>query len=201
MASFNKVILAGNLTRDPQLKYLPNNTAVCDFGLAVNHRWRDKEGNQREDVCFVDIAAFGRQAEIINQYMTKGKPILIEGRLKLDQWTDKEGNKRSRHNVVLEGFTFLGSREGGGAGGGGDYGGAPAARGNEQRSTQAGGYDRGSRGGPPAEGSFARGGATSAASTGGYAEAAPAYDPGPDNYAQGPASQDAPPPRNDDIPF
>lgn len=126
MASFNKVILMGNLTRDPELKYLPNNTAVCEFGLAVNHRWRDKEGNQRDEVCFVDIAAFGKQGETINQYMTKGRSILIEGRLKYDSWTSQDGTKRSKHSVVIESFTFVGSREGAPAGGEG--GGEPPRR-------------------------------------------------------------------------
>jgi single-strand DNA-binding protein len=140
MASFNKVILMGNLTRDPQLKYLPNNTAVCDFGLATNRRFKDKDGNQREDVCYVDISAFGRQAEVINQYMTKGKPILIEGRLKFDSWTGQDGQKRSRLAVVVENFQFVGAREGGGAGA--PAGGAPY----EQRAPQ-GGYDQ--RSAPP----------------------------------------------------
>jgi len=121
MASFNKVILMGNMTRDPQLKYLPNNTAVCEFGLAVNHKWRDRDGNQREDVCFVDLSAFGRQGEVINQYMSKGKPILIEGRLKYDTWTGQDGQKRSRHNIVVDNFQFVGSRDSGGQGGQGDY--------------------------------------------------------------------------------
>jgi single-strand DNA-binding protein len=129
MSSFNRVILMGNLTRDPQLKYLPSNTAVCEFGLAVNHRWRDKDGNQREEVCFVDVSAFGRQGETINQYMTKGRPILIEGRLKYDTWTAQDGTKRSKHNVIVENFTFVGSRtDGGGGGGGGGAERAPAER-------------------------------------------------------------------------
>ena len=97
MASYNRIILMGNLTRDPQLKYLPNNTAVCEFGLAVNRNWRDREGNQREEVCFVDLAAFGRPGEVINQYMSKGRPILVEGRLKYDTWTGQDGQKRSKH--------------------------------------------------------------------------------------------------------
>lgn len=123
MASFNKVILLGNLTRDPELRYLPSNTPVCEFGLAVNHRWRDREGNQREEVCFVDVSAFGRSGETINQYMSKGRPILIEGRLKLDTWTSKDGSKRSRHGVIVENFTFVGSRGDGGGRGGNDGGG------------------------------------------------------------------------------
>lgn len=117
MANFNRVILMGNLTRDPELKYLPSNTAVCEFGLAVNRRWRDKDGNQKEDVCFVDCSAFGKSGETINQYMSKGKPILIEGRLKFDSWTAQDGTKRSKLSVVVENFTFVGSREGGGQGG------------------------------------------------------------------------------------
>jgi single-strand DNA-binding protein len=112
MAGFNKVILMGNLTRDPQLRYLPNNTAVCDFGIAVNRRWRDREGNQHEEVCFVDLAAFGRQAETFNQYMSKGRPVLIEGRLKFDSWTGQDGQKRSKLSVVVENFRFVGPREG-----------------------------------------------------------------------------------------
>ena len=119
MASYNRIILMGNLTRDPQLKYLPNNTAVCEFGLAVNHRWRDRDGNQREEVCFVDLAAFGRQGEVINQYMSKGRPMLVEGRLKYDTWTGQDGQKRSKHSIVVDNFQFVGPREGGGQGGGG----------------------------------------------------------------------------------
>ena len=111
MAGFNRVVLLGNLTRDPQLKYLPNNTAVCEFGLAVNRRWRDRDGNQREDVCFVDMAAFGRPGETINQYMSKGRQILVEGRLKFDSWTSQDGTKRSKLSVVVENFTFVGSRD------------------------------------------------------------------------------------------
>jgi len=119
MANFNRVILMGNLTRDPQLKYLPSNTAVCEFGMAINRRWRDKDGNQRDEVCYVDLAAFGRQGETINQYMSKGRPMLVEGRLKFDSWTGQDGQKRSKLSVVVENFTFVGTRDGGGAPGGG----------------------------------------------------------------------------------
>lgn len=161
MSSFNRVILMGNLTRDPQLKYLPSNTAVCEFGLAVNRRWRDKDGNQKEDVCFIDVSAFGRQGEVINQYMKKGSGILIEGRLKLDTWQAQDGSKRSKHSVVVENFTFTGSR------GGGDGGGAPAERAtgysnnaprHQNRSSNAppshddGGYDGGYDSAPPPTG-------------------------------------------------
>ncbi|HEX5227759.1 MAG TPA: single-stranded DNA-binding protein [Bryobacteraceae bacterium] len=119
MASFNKVILLGNLTRDPQLKYLPSQTAVAEFGIACNRKFKSAAGEDREEVTFVDITAFGKQAELINQYFTKGKPIFIEGRLKFDSWEDKQGGgKRSRLTVVLEGFQFIGGRDGGGGGGG-----------------------------------------------------------------------------------
>jgi len=113
MASFNRVILAGNLTRDPQLSYTPNNTPVCEFGMAVNRRWRDPDGNLKEEVCFVNLTAYARRAETINQYMSKGSPILVEGRLRYSQWTDKEGQNRSKLDVVVDSFTFLGG--GGGA--------------------------------------------------------------------------------------
>lgn len=127
MPNFNKVILAGNLTRDPELRYTPKGTAVAKLGLAINRQWKDEAGNQKEEVTFVDVDAFGRQAEVISQYVKKGRPILVEGRLKLDQWDDKQtGQKKSRLGVVLETFQFLdsgGTREGGGAG---FSGGAPA---------------------------------------------------------------------------
>jgi len=118
MASFNKVILAGNLTRDPELRYTPKGTAVCKFGLAVSRNWTNEAGEKKEDVTFVDIDAFGRQAEVVAQYMKKGRPFLVEGRLKLDQWDDKQtGQKRSRLGVVLESFSFIdsGNRGEGGA--------------------------------------------------------------------------------------
>lgn len=112
MANFNKVILAGNLTRDPQLSYLPSNTPVCEFGMAINRRWKSQTGEQREDVCYVDCQAYGRSAEIINQYMSKGKGLMLEGRLKYDQWEGKDGEKKSRLRVVVETFQFLGGPAG-----------------------------------------------------------------------------------------
>jgi len=113
MASFNKVILMGNLTRDPEMRYTPSGTAIAKLGLAVNRVWRDTEGQQKEETTFVDVDAFGKQAETLGQYMQKGRPILIEGRLKLDQWEDKNtGQNRSRLGVVLERFTFIGSGAG-----------------------------------------------------------------------------------------
>ena len=119
MASYNKVILMGNLTRDPQLSYLPSNTPVVEIGLAVNHKYKDQAGNQQEKVCFVDCRAFGRRAEVLNQYMRKGNPLLVEGRLELDQWQDKEGQNRSKHRIFIETFSFVGAPQGGGGGGGG----------------------------------------------------------------------------------
>jgi single-strand DNA-binding protein len=108
MANFNKVFLIGNMTRDPQLSYLPSQTAVVDFGLAVNRNWTDKDGQKREDTCFVDCRAFGKPAETINKYMKKGNPILVEGRLTFDSWTGQDGTKRSKHRITVESFQFLG---------------------------------------------------------------------------------------------
>lgn len=118
MANFNKVILAGNLTRDPELRYTPKGMAIAKIGLAINRSWKTETGESKEEVTFVDIDAFGKQAETIGQYLKKGRPILVEGRLRLDQWDDKQtGQKRSRLGVVLEGFQFLdsGNRTEGGA--------------------------------------------------------------------------------------
>ena len=108
-ASFNKVILAGNLTRDPELRYTPSGTAIAAFGLAVNRKWKDQNGETKEDVTFIDVTAFGKQAELLGQYCKKGSALLVEGRLKLDQWEDKQTQqKRSKLGVVLERMTFLG---------------------------------------------------------------------------------------------
>lgn len=109
MPSVNKVVLIGNLTRDPQSKQLPSQTMVTEFGLAMNRKFKSPDGEEREEVCFVDCAAFGRQAEVIQQYCKKGKSLYIEGRLKFDSWEDKNGNgKRSKLSVVVENFQFLG---------------------------------------------------------------------------------------------
>ncbi|MHC4622931.1 MAG: single-stranded DNA-binding protein [Planctomycetota bacterium] len=116
MAGFNKVLLMGNLTRDPQLSYTPNQTAVVDFGIAVNRRWKGQDGNQREETCFADCRAFGRMAENINKYLSKGRPVFVEGRLTLDSWTAQDGTKRSKHRVTVENFQFLPGGAGSGAG-------------------------------------------------------------------------------------
>jgi single-strand DNA-binding protein len=122
MASFNKVILMGNLTRDPELRYTPKGTAIAKLGLAVNRVWTNEAGEKKEEVTFVDVDVFGRTAENVGQYMRKGRPILVEGRLKLDQWDDKQtGQKKSKLGVVAETVQFLGSAPAAGEGG------APAA--------------------------------------------------------------------------
>lgn len=109
MASFNKVILLGNLTRDPELRYTPKGMATARLGLAVNRKWKTDAGEEREEVTFVDIDAWGKQAELIAQYLKKGAPLFVEGRLKFDQWDDKQtGQKVSKLRVVLEGFQFVG---------------------------------------------------------------------------------------------
>jgi len=110
MMNYNKILLMGNLTRDPQLSYLPSQTAVVEFGLAVNRNWRGKDGEDKTSVCFVDCRAFGKQGETINKYLQKGDPIFIEGRLEFDSWTAQDGGKRSKHRVTVVGFQFLGSR-------------------------------------------------------------------------------------------
>ena len=118
MASFNKVILVGNLTRDPQVRYTPGGAAVAEIGLAVNRSWFDKNSNSRkEETTFVDVTLWGRTAEVASEYLTKGRSVLIEGRLQLDQWDDKEsGQKRSKLKVVGENMTMLGKKDGEGGG-------------------------------------------------------------------------------------
>ena len=133
MPNLNKVMLMGNLTRDPEIKYTPKGTAIANFGMAINRNYSTEGGEKREEVTFIDIEAFGRTAEIIGEYFKKGRPIFIEGRLKLDTWDDKQtGQKKSKLRVVADSFEFLGSREGGPGGGGGggetSEGGRPEAR-------------------------------------------------------------------------
>jgi single-strand DNA-binding protein len=107
--NYNKVILAGNITRDPELRYTPKGSAVCKIGLAVNRKWKAESGEMKEDVTFIDADAFGKTAENISKFFTKGSPIFIDGRLKLDQWDDKQsGQKRSKLGVVIESFQFCG---------------------------------------------------------------------------------------------
>lgn len=180
MASFNKVILMGNLTRDPQMKYLPSQTAVVEFGLACNRRYKTQAGEDKEEVTFVDCTAFGRTGEVINQYFTKGKPIFIEGRLKYDSWEDKQGGgKRSKITVVIENFQFVGGRDGGGGGGGG---------GGHDADTGSGGggeYEQRPQRGAPARPAAAR---------------APAPRPAPGQQQEPPFTEDQQF-KDDDIPF
>ncbi len=113
---FNKVILVGNLTRDPELRYLPSGSAICNTAIATNRRFKNQMGEQKEEVCFV-----GRTAEIANQYLKRGRKVLIEGRLKLDQWTDQNGNKRSKHSITVENLQML-DPKGQNSGENGNYG-------------------------------------------------------------------------------
>lgn len=112
MASYNKTILIGNLTRDPELRYTPKGSAIAKLGIAVNRVWKDESGQKKEEVTFIDVDVFGKTAENCGQYLRKGRPVLIEGRLKLDQWDDKQtGEKRQKLGVVAESVQFLGGRE------------------------------------------------------------------------------------------
>ena len=107
MAGFNRVIMMGNLTRDPQLTYTPSQTPVVEFGLATSRKWKGQDGTDREDVCFVDCRAYGKIAETISKHFQKGKTILVEGRLTFDQWETPDGQKRSKHRIAIESFTFI----------------------------------------------------------------------------------------------
>jgi single-strand DNA-binding protein len=132
MANFNKVLLMGNLTRDPQLSYLPSQMAVVDFGLAVNRKWTGKDGEKKESTCFVDCRAYGKTAETINKFMKKGRPLFVEGRLDLDSWTAQDGSKRSKHRVTVENFQFVDS---------GGKGGFEGSEGSAEPSSAEQGYD------------------------------------------------------------
>ncbi|MFO0831002.1 MAG: single-stranded DNA-binding protein [Phycisphaerales bacterium] len=125
MPNLNKVMLMGNITRDIELRTINSGTQVAQIGLAINRRWTGQDGERREETTFVDCEAWGKQAEVMHKYLAKGRPVYIEGRLKLDTWDDKEtGQKRSKMRVVVEAFEFIdsGNRQGGGGGGGGDGG-------------------------------------------------------------------------------
>ena len=139
MPNLNKIQLMGNITRDPEVRYTPKGTAVTDISLAINRSFSGDDGERREETTFVDITFWGRQAEVIGEYMKKGRPIYVEGRLQLDSWEDKTtGQQRSRLKVVGENFQFLGGREDGGGGGGGQ------SRSNAQSHTASGGGGGGS---------------------------------------------------------
>jgi len=137
MASFNKVTLMGNTTRDPECRYTPGGAAVTELGMAVNRQWRDKSTNERkEEVTFVDVTLWGRTAEVAAEYLRKGRPVMIEGRLQLDQWQDQTtGAKRQKLKVVGESLQLLGGRNDGG--GGGDGGGNAGTRGQQAAQSPA----------------------------------------------------------------
>jgi single-strand DNA-binding protein len=158
MASFNRVILMGNVTRDPQVRYTTGGMAVTELGLAVNRQWYDKATNQKkEEVTYVDVTLWGRQAEVAGEYLAKGRPVFIEGRLQLDTWDDKEsGQKRSKIKVVGETLQLLGSRDGGGGGAGGGGGRSEGGSFEGNRGGARGGNQR-SPGGPSPVGSSSDG--------------------------------------------
>ena len=118
MPNFNKVLLMGNLTREPELRVTPKGTSVCQFGMAVNRVFSVEGGEKQEETTFVDVEAWGRQAEVISKYVTKGNPLFIEGRLKFDSWESKTGEKRSKLKVVVENMQLMGGRSGDAQGGG-----------------------------------------------------------------------------------
>lgn len=139
--NFNRVVLLGNLTRDIELRHLPSGSAVANIGIAVNRRFRTQDGQDREETTFVDCEAYGRQAEVMSQYLAKGRPVLIEGRLRLDQWQDKDGGNRSKLKVVIENFQFVDSRGGDDAPGGRPSGNRGGARAGAAASSPQGGYE------------------------------------------------------------
>lgn len=148
MPNLNKVQLMGNITRDPEVRYTPKGTAVTDIGLAINRNFTGDDGERREETTFVDITFWGRQAEVIGEYMKKGRPLYVEGRLQLDTWEDKaSGQQRSRLKVIGEGFQFLGGRDDGGSGGGGSR---PAPSHDSEPRQHSGGQSRPAQVSPPA---------------------------------------------------
>lgn len=149
MPNLNKVMLMGNLTRDPEIKYTPKGTAIAAFGIAINRNWTTESGEKREEVTFVDVEAYARVAELLGEYVHKGDPLFIEGRLKLDTWDDKQsGQKRSKMKVIIENIQFLGGKKSGerhegsgehegGYGGGGYGGGGRQTQQQQRRAPQA----------------------------------------------------------------
>ena len=137
MPNLNKVMLIGNLTRDPEVRRTPKGSAVTDIGMAINRNFTLDDGERREETTFVDITFWGRQAEVIGEYMKKGRPMYVEGRLQLDQWEDRNtGQQRSRLKVIGENFQFLGGRDDQGGGGGGQYGGGQQSGYQQQAAPQ-----------------------------------------------------------------
>ena len=136
MANFNKVILIGNLTRDVELRHTQSGQALAKLGMAINRKFTSN-GESKETTCFVDLTAWGRQAEVLSQYVKKGSPLFVEGRLEYSTWEGQDGGKKSKLEVVIENFQFLGGGRAGG--GGGEEGGAPARRGGKGAPAGAGG--------------------------------------------------------------
>lgn len=180
MASYNRVVLMGNLTRDPEIRYVPSGMAVVDIGLAVNDRRKDANGSWIEEATFVDITLWGRNAEIVSEYCRKGSSVLIEGRLKLDSW-ETDGQKRSKLKVVGERVNLLGGRQSSGGGDGQQNWNRPGNQGSGYSAPSQGGYN------PPAQGGYTN------PPQGGYGNSNPAP-----SYDQSPPMDAAP---DDDIPF
>ncbi len=197
MASYNKVMLIGNLTRDPEVRYTPKGSAVCDIGLAVNRVYTSDSGEKVEEVTFVDVVLWAKMAELAGKYLHKGRPVFIEGRLQMDSWEDKQtGQKRTRLRVVGEQMQFLGSpgdRAGGGGGAGGEetgYSGGGGGGGG------GGGYSGGAGGGG---GGYSRPAARPAQRP--APQQRPAQRPAPaqnDDFGEGPITDGM---EEDDIPF
>jgi len=188
MPNLNKVQLMGNITRDPEVRYTPKGTAVTDISLAINRSFNSDDGERREETTFVDITFWGRQAEVIGEYMKKGRPIYVEGRLQLDSWEDKtSGQQRSRLKVVGENFQFLGGREEGGGGGGGGQ-----SRSSSASSSSAQSHSGGGGGGSNEEYQETRGDSPS--------QAAPRQEYSPPRQSSAP-QHSGPIEEDDDIPF
>jgi len=191
MASLNKVMLIGNLTRDPEVRYTPKGTAVAEISLAVNRSYNADNGEKREEVTFVEVTLWGRSAEIVGEYMKKGRPLFVEGRLQLDTWDDKQsGQKRSKLRVVAENIQLLGARDGGRDGG--QDGPPPSSR---QPSSSH--YEEGSSQGGS---SYSRGGGSSYSGGGGSRSTGSSSTP-PPRSPQPPKDPDLDPDEGDDVPF
>jgi single-strand DNA-binding protein len=149
MANLNKVMLIGNLTRDPELRHTPKGTAVSEISMAINRVWNNDQGQKQEETTFVEVTLWGRQAELAQQYLTKGRPVYIEGRLNLDTWDDKEtGKKRSKLRVIGENMQFLSSGTGAGGGGGGSSERSSQASSSSQRQSSPQGSPQGASAAP-----------------------------------------------------
>lgn len=203
MASFNKVMLIGNLTRDPEVRYTPKGSAVCDMAIAVNRRYMTDSGERQEEVTYLDIVLWGKTAELAGQYLAKGRSVFIEGRLQMDTWEDKAtGQKRSKIRVVAENMQFLGQQGGpGGGGGGGNFGGGEESDGYSAPAPQQQRRPQSSGGG----GNYGGGGGSSGGG-GGFqqrpaAQQRPPQRPAPaqqDDFGEGPITEGM---EDDDIPF